>query len=166
VISAESLRALYRPATAEAAPGDEARPQRVIITCMDPRLHPEQSLGIAVGDAYVIRNAGGRASADALRSLVVACGIQGVNEVVVIHHTDCRMLALTDEDIRVRLAKEFGIDVADGDIDFMTFSDVETSVLSDVTSVRESVFLPDTLAVSGFVCDIGSGRLERVPVEG
>jgi carbonic anhydrase len=167
VISAESLRTLYRPATSSAAAvDDEAGARLAIITCMDPRLRPERSLGIDVGDAYVIRNAGGRASADALRSLAVASAILGADEVAVIHHTGCRMLTLTGEDIRSRLGRQHGVDAMDVDIDFMTFSSLETSVVSDVTRVKESAFLPETLTVSGFVCDTASGRLERVPVPG
>jgi carbonic anhydrase len=137
-----------------------------VITCMDPRLHAERSLGINVGDAYVIRNAGGRASDDALRSVVVACAISGLERIVIIHHTECGLLTSTDEDLRKRLRSRLGVDVQAGSIDFMTFSDVETSVRSDIARIRQSVFVPKTLTILGFVCETGSGRLERVRTKG
>jgi carbonic anhydrase len=165
VISAESLRALYRPTATAAAADGESRIGPAIITCMDPRLHPERSLGINVGDAYVIRNAGGRASDDAVRSVVVACAISGVDRIVIIHHTDCGLLTFTDEGIKKRLRSRHGVDVQAGNIDFMTFSDLETSVRSDIARIRQSAFVPKTLTIVGFVCDTGSGRLKQVRTE-
>src|SRR5438270_13827789 len=82
--------------------------QVAVVTCMDARLHPEKFLGLDVGDAHVIRNAGGRASDDAIRSLIISSRLLGTNEYLVIHHTDCGMLTFSNEDLHQRLADETG----------------------------------------------------------
>ncbi len=74
-----------------------------IVTCMDARIHPEQALGLEIGDAHMIRNAGGRVSDDALRSLVISSRLLGTNEFAVIHHTDCGMLTFTNDDLHTKL---------------------------------------------------------------
>src|SRR6476659_10400260 len=91
-----------------------------IVACMDARLHPETFLGLDIGDAHVIRNAGGRASDDALRSLIISNRLLGTNEYLVIHHTDCGMLTFSNEELRQRLAEETGADASE--FDFMPFS--------------------------------------------
>src|SRR5215471_10446141 len=83
-----------------------------ILTCMDARLDPAKFLGLQEGDAHVIRNAGGRASADALRSLVISQRLLGTREVVVIHHTDCGMLTFSNEQLRDQIRRELGADAA------------------------------------------------------
>jgi carbonic anhydrase len=132
-----------------------------ILTCMDARLDPAKALGLAEGDAHVIRNAGGRASDDALRSLAISQQLLGTREVVVIHHTDCGMQTFTNADLRARLRTELGADAAG--IDFLPFSDVEASVRQDVAAIRESPLVPRDVAVSGFVYDVRTGRLQAVP---
>lgn len=128
----------------------------VILTCMDARIDPAQAFGVAEGDAHVIRNAGGRASEDALRSLVISTQLLGTREVLVIHHTDCGMLTFTNEQLQARL----GADAAG--IDFLPFSDVEQSVRDDMATIRASPLLPDDLAVRGFIYDVRSGHLREV----
>src|ERR671937_1966982 len=81
-----------------------------VLACMDARLHPAKFLGLEIGDAHVIRNAGGRASDDAIRSLIISQRLLGTNEVLVIHHSDCGMLTFTNDDLRARLAQETGAD--------------------------------------------------------
>src|SRR3954467_14076303 len=83
----------------------------VILTCMDARLHPEKFLGLDIGDAHVIRNAGGRVSDDALRSLVISERLLGTTEIVVIHHTDCGMLTFTNEQLAAKIKQDVGADV-------------------------------------------------------
>jgi carbonic anhydrase len=131
-----------------------------ILTCMDARLDPAKALGLAEGDAHVIRNAGGRASDDALRSLAISQQLLGTREVVVIHHTDCGMQTFTNDDLRARLRAELGADAAG--IDFLPFSDLEASVRQDVAAIRESPLVPRDVAVSGFVYDVQTGRLHEV----
>ncbi len=128
----------------------------VILTCMDARIDPAQAFGVTEGDAHVIRNAGGRASEDALRSLVISTQLLGTREVLVIHHTDCGMLTFTNEQLQARL----GADAAG--IDFLPFSDLEQSVRDDMATIRASPLLPDDLAVRGFIYDVRSGHLREV----
>ncbi len=162
MISAESLNRLYRAPGGRLTPDGPDQPSvwLAIVTCMDHRLRPERSLGVGIGDAHVIRNAGGRASDDALRSLIIARSLLGVNEIVVIHHTGCRMMTFTDEQLRDDLNQELGVDVSA--IEFLSFTDASGSVRADVERIRESPLIPDYIAVSGFVCNTENGHLEQI----
>jgi carbonic anhydrase len=143
--------------------GDLSAPpkQRVaVLTCMDARLHPEKFLGLEVGDAHIIRNAGGRASDDALRSLVISQQLLGTQEVVVIHHTDCGMLTFSNEDLAARCRETLGVDVQDQD--FMPFSDLEQSVRDDVETLRTSRLIPAEVVISGAIYDVRTGELRTV----
>src|SRR5438105_14548306 len=93
-----------------------------VLTCMDARLHPARFLGLELGDAHVIRNAGGRASDDAIRSLVISEQLLGTNTVVVIHHTVCGMLTFSNEDLRTKLKQQLNADAEH--IDFLPFKDL------------------------------------------
>ena len=136
--------------------------QAAVVTCMDARLHPAKFLGLDLGDAHVIRNAGGRVSDDALRSLIISSRLLGTTEFVVIHHTDCGMLTFTNEDLRGKLVDETGADASG--IDFLPFPDLEESVREDVKRVRASAFIDHAIPVTGYVYDVRTGRL--TPVEG
>ncbi len=132
--------------------------QVAIVTCMDARLHPAKFLGLNVGDAHVIRNAGGRVSDDALRSLIISSHLLGTQEFAVIHHTDCGMLTFSNDDLRRKLADRGD---ASG-IDFLPFSDNEASVREDVDAIRNSPFIPDGIGVSGYIYDVETGALQTV----
>jgi carbonic anhydrase len=134
--------------------------QSAVLTCMDARLHPEKFLGLEIGDAHMIRNAGGRASDDAIRSLVISSHLLGTNEYVVIHHTDCGMLTFGNEDLRQILKERLDADASH--IDFLPFSDLEESVRDDVRRIQESPFIPKGIPVRGFVYDVRTGRLSAV----
>ncbi|MGQ0668539.1 MAG: beta-class carbonic anhydrase [Actinomycetota bacterium] len=131
-----------------------------VLACMDARLHPERFLGLEIGDAHVIRNAGGRASDDAIRSLIISSNLLGTNEYVVIHHTDCGMLTFTNDDLRSKLAERYGADASG--VDFLPFGDLEESVREDVRRIRGSSFIPGDISVSGYVYDVRTGRLNPV----
>jgi carbonic anhydrase len=131
-----------------------------ILTCMDARLHPEQFCGLDFGDAHVIRNAGGRASDDAIRSLVISQRLLGTDEVIVIHHTDCGMLTFSNEQLVGKINDDLGSDA--GDWDFLPFSDLEQSVIDDVDTLRSSSLIPDHIPVAGAIYDVGSGKLHEV----
>ncbi|GAC1512846.1 MAG: carbonic anhydrase [Chloroflexota bacterium] len=131
-----------------------------VLTCMDARLHPEKFLGLDFGDAHVIRNAGGRASDDAIRSLIISSELLNTTECVVIHHTDCGMLTFSSDDLRKKIKEERGQDASH--IDFLTFNDLARSVQEDVQRIQDSPLVKDSIAVSGFVYDVQTGRLEPV----
>src|SRR5256885_16199064 len=131
--------------------------QVAVLTCMDARIDPARILGLEEGDAHVIRNAGGRASEDAIRSLVISQQLLGTNTVVVIHHTDCGMLTFSNADLRTKLKQELK---ADADhIDFLPFTDLEQSVRDDVATLKASPLIPDNVDISGFIYDVSSGKL-------
>jgi carbonic anhydrase len=130
--------------------------QVAIVACMDARLHPAKFLGLELGDAHVIRNAGGRASDDAIRSLIISSQLLGTKEFAVIHHTDCGMLTFSNEDMVAKLGEEAGA------IDFLPFSDNEASVREDVEKIRNSPLIPDGIPVSGYIYDVNTGALQTV----
>jgi carbonic anhydrase len=143
--------------------GELAMPPRrrfAILTCMDARLDPAKALGLAEGDAHVIRNAGGRASDDALRSLVISQQLLGTQEVIVIHHTDCGMLTFSNDDLRGLLSERLAADA--GEIDFLPFSDVAQSVRDDVETIRTSPYIAADIPVSGLIYDVRTGQLHAV----
>ena len=128
-----------------------------VLTCMDARIDPARVLGLEEGDAHVIRNAGGRASDDAIRSLVISEQLLGTNTVVVIHHTDCGMLTFSNDDLRSKIKQELK---ADADhIDFLPFKDLEQSVRDDVATLKASPLIPKNVDISGYIYDVKSGRL-------
>ena len=131
-----------------------------VLACMDARLHPSKFLGLEIGDAHVIRNAGGRASDDAIRSLIISQRLLGTKEVLVIHHTDCGMLTFTNDQLREKLKAETGNDASK--IDFLPFPELDRSVRDDVKRIKESPFVDKDVAVTGFVYDVNTGRLRRI----
>jgi carbonic anhydrase len=131
-----------------------------VLTCMDARLDPAKALGLDEGDAHVIRNAGGIASDDAVRSVVISHTLLGTQEALVIGHTDCGMLTFTNDDLRTRLLAERGVDATH--VDFQPFPDAAARVRSSVRRLRETPLLPDSFAVHGFVYDVATGRIEPV----
>ncbi len=149
-----------------------------ILTCMDARLDPARYAGLSEGDAHVIRNAGGRASDDAIRSLVISYKLLGTREWFVVHHTDCGMELFTNEVIRGLLGKSLETaqltangfeDVGAGpgstagdDIDWLTIADQRQSVVDDVRRIREHPLVPSSIPIHGYVFDVRSGRLIEV----
>ena len=150
-----------------------------ILTCMDARLDPAKYAGLAEGDAHVIRNAGGRASDDAIRSLVISYKLLGTREWFVIHHTDCGMEFFTDEVMRSLLANSLetaalgpegftdvgtGPGSAEGNyIDWLTITDNAQSVAEDVARIRNHPLVPDRIPIHGYLYDVRTGRLIEVP---
>jgi len=130
------------------------------VVCMDARLHPEKFLGLQIGDAHIIRNAGGVASDDAIRSLAISTHLLGTKEFGVVHHTDCGMLTFTNDDMHAKLKEELGVDASD--IDFLPFPDLEQSVRDDVQKIKDSPLLPDGIPVSGYVYEVETGKLREI----
>lgn len=130
-----------------------------VVACMDARLDVHRVLGLAEGDAHVIRNAGGAVTDDVIRSLAISQRLLGTREIVLIHHTDCGMLTFTNDALRSQLRERF--DGQSTDLDFLPFSDVEQSVRDDVAAIRDHSFIPDDIPVSGFIYDVTTGKLIR-----
>ena len=165
MISLESLRGLYRssPSPSDREPDGEPEGLVAVVTCMDHRLRPERSLGIPSGRAYVVRNAGGRVTDDALRSLVLAWSQLGASEMVVIQHTSCGMASVTDQQVRDHIEEQLGVDAST--VNFYPITDLRSSVRADVRRVRDSPFIPGEIPVSGFICDTDTGQLDVVDAD-
>ena len=132
-----------------------------VLTCIDARIDPAKLLGLEIGDAHVLRNAGGRASDDAIRSLIVSSWILGTREFAVIHHTDCGMGYFSNDELIQKLKEASGEDFSS--TDFLTFTDVDESVRDDVARIRDlGSKLPEGVKVSGYVYDVTSGALREV----
>lgn len=127
---------------------------------MDSRLHVAQALGLALGDAHILRNAGGRVTDDIIRSLVISQQQLGTREIVVLHHTDCGAQSFTNEAFAAQLERDLGVDVHDKD--FFTVSDVEESVREDIAILRNSPLIPEDVVISGAVYDVDTGRMREI----
>jgi carbonic anhydrase len=130
-----------------------------VLACMDARLDPAKVLGLNEGDAHVIRNAGGVASDDALRSLAISQNLLGTEEIVLIHHTDCGMLTFTDDEFADKLQEETGQRPS---WPILTFDDLEQSVRDSIDRIKRSPFVPKTQSIRGFVYDVETGQLREV----
>jgi carbonic anhydrase len=150
-----------------------------ILTCMDARLDPAKYAGLSEGDAHVIRNAGGRASDDAIRSLVISHKLLGTQEFFVVHHTNCGMELFTGEIISGLLKQSLDTATIDATgwhdhgtspgsdagehIEWLTFSDNASSVAEDVERIRNHPLVPTYIPIYGFIYDVTSGKLIEVP---
>ena len=163
------------------AKGELALPparQFAILTCMDARLDPAKYAGLAEGDAHVIRNAGGRATDDAIRSLVISHKLLGTREWFVIHHTNCGMELFSDEVMADLLDDDLATASFDGKswsnphhhgghaaghfIKWHTIKDQESSVVQDVRRIREHPLVPSNVPIYGYIYDVKTGRLNEV----
>jgi len=132
----------------------------VILTCMDSRMDLEQLLGLHVGDAHMIRNAGGLATQDAIRSLILSTHLLGTRAIAIIQHTECGLLSISDEEFRSRLSASTGKDASH--LEFHGFRDLDHNVREQVAKVRQDPFLPRSIEVRGFVYDVKRGSLREV----
>ncbi|GLC33078.1 hypothetical protein PLESTB_000372900 [Pleodorina starrii] len=132
----------------------------LVLACMDARLHVEKVLGIKNGACHCVRNAGGRASDDALRSIAISQRLLGTKEVHIVHHTDCGMLTFTNEQLASKIKEDLGVDV--GDRDFLPFANLEKSVLDDIRTVSESPFVAPGTQVHGYIYEVETGKLRVV----
>jgi carbonic anhydrase len=150
-----------------------------ILTCMDARLDPARFAGFSEGDAHVIRNGGGRATEDAIRSLVISYKLLGTTEWFVIHHVDCGMLTFTNDVMRDLLSKSLepasltesgwtdtgkGSGSHEGDfIEWLPIHDQVQSVVDDVRRIKSHPLVPASIPVYGYIFDVKTGRLNEVP---
>ena len=133
--------------------------QIAIVTCMDARLSPYVMLGLAEGDAHVIRNAGGVITDDEIRSLAISQRLLGTREIVLIHHTDCGMLTFTDDEFKQQIQEDVGVKPH---FSMESFSDLEEDVRQSIARVKASPFIPNKDSVRGFVYEVETGRLREV----
>ena len=129
-----------------------------VIACMDARLTVEDVLGLRTGDAHIIRNAGGLATDDAIRSLVISQHLLGTEEVIVVEHTGCGMLTFEDDAVRQQIAAETGTIL---DIPFHSFPDLESNLRAQVERIRSHPWVRN-VPVSGLIYEVESGRLHQV----
>ena len=128
-----------------------------VVTCMDSRIEPLLMLGLSPGDAKILRNAGGRVTGDVLRTLVLAVHLLGVERVMVVQHTDCRMATVNDDEAHAAILDASGTDTRS--LEFRTIQDQQETLERDVLRVRSSPYLPEGLPVVGCVYDVSTGRL-------
>ena len=130
-----------------------------VVACMDARLNVYAILGLAEGEAHVIRNAGGVITDDEIRSLTISQRLLGTREVILIHHTDCGMLTFTDDGFKAGIQKETGIKPAWA---AEAFPDPDDDVRQSIARIKASPFIPHTDSVRGFVFDVATGKLREV----
>lgn len=131
-----------------------------VITCIDSRIEPLAMLGLAPGDAKVIRNAGARVTDDALRSLVLAVNLLGVLRVALVAHTDCALAQSTDAELRAQVSERVGADASGWE--FHAIGDQAAALSEDIARIRGCPLLPADLVVGGFVYDVETGLLDQV----
>jgi carbonic anhydrase len=154
--AAEEFHQHFSPDGLTAAPTRHV----VVLSCMDARLDLFRLLGLAIGDSHILRNAGGRATDDAIRSLVVSANWLGTRRALVIHHTGCGLFGETDDSMREHVRESIGLDPVN--IEFHPIADLEASVREDVARIRACEFLPAEYEVRGAIYDVATGALAPV----
>jgi carbonic anhydrase len=132
-----------------------------VLACMDARLNVNELLGLRIGEAHIIRNAGGIATEDAIRSLIISHELLGTEEFIVINHTDCGMLTFKDQELQEKISEKYKSNASD--IVFHSFDDLEKNVKRQVDKIKSTPFLVDTVSVNGFVYDVKTGKIKEIP---
>jgi carbonic anhydrase len=153
--NAERYAAEFDLADAPARPASKV----AIVACMDARLIPTRLFGLREGDAHVIRNAGGVVTDDEIRSLAISQRLLGTEEIILVHHTDCGMLGLSEDEFRRSLEAETGIRPSWA---VEAFDDLDEDVRQSIARIRASPFIPRKDAIRGFVYEVETGRLREV----
>lgn len=146
--------------------GDLLSPPRLkvaVLACMDARLDVQKILGLKEGDAHVIRNAGGVATDDAIRSLVISQRLLGTEEIVLLHHSDCGMLTFRDDELKRQIETETGVRPP---FAMEAFADTAADVRQSIRRVLNSPFVPHKSSVRGFVYDVATGQMEEIALSG
>ena len=130
-----------------------------VVACMDARLHVSAILGLEVGDAHIIRNAGGVVTDDAIRSLVISQRLLGTKEIILIHHSDCGMVTFSDDAVKAQIKDETGIRPP---FALEAFRDSADDVRQSIARIKSSPFIPHRDSVRGFVYDVATGQLNEV----
>jgi carbonic anhydrase len=130
-----------------------------VVACMDARLHVSAILGLEIGDAHIIRNAGGVVTDDAIRSLVISQRLLGTKEIILIHHSDCGMVTFSDDAVKAQIKDDTGIRPP---FSLEAFPDAADDVRQSIARIKASPFIPHRDSVRGFVYDVSTGRLNEV----
>lgn len=130
-----------------------------LVACMDARLDVHKILGLAEGDAHVIRNAGGVVTDDVIRSLLISQRLLGTRDIILVHHTDCGMLTFRDDDLRQQIQREIGLKPP---FALEAFADLEEDVRQSMARIQASPLVPHRDSVRGFVYDVRTGALREV----
>ncbi len=131
-----------------------------VLACMDTRIIVENVLGLNVGEAHIIRNAGGIATDDAIRSLIISHELLGTQEFIVLNHTECGLLKLTDKEFQKKLTEKYNSDAST--MKFHFFPNLEQNVREQVNKIKSTPFLSSEISVVGFIYDVRTGKLTRV----
>ncbi|MEA2645708.1 MAG: carbonic anhydrase [Chloroflexota bacterium] len=150
----------YQATYRDTGAAGRARRGLAVLTCIDSRVDPLRALGLRVGDAKIIRNAGARVTDDALRSLILATNLLGVTRVCIVHHTNCAVMGTSNAEVARRIEAARGVDASGWD--FMASTDQVATIRRDVAELKACSLLPD-LEVGGFILELHSGEL--VPVD-
>jgi carbonic anhydrase len=164
VISPESLHEEFRANSGTDNDAAPPEPRFVVLACMDRGVQPEHDLGLPAGSARIVQNAGGRASDDALRSLVLAWNALGAEEFVVLHHTGCTLATHTNEALQRAASAASGADASGQD--FLVVTDPDGGVTDDVERIRAHELIPADIAIVGLVHDVDHGSLRLVVGDG
>lgn len=132
-----------------------------VLTCIDSRIEPLAMLGLAPGDAKILRNAGARVTDDMLRTLVLAVHLLGVDRIAIVHHTNCAMVGVTDDELRARLAAMSDVDAAGWE--FHAVPDAAAALAEDLAALRDCPLLPNSIPVAAFLYHVETGRLTTFP---
>lgn len=142
-------------------PGRPPRLRLAVLTCLDCRLHVPELLGLELGDAHILRNAGGIVTEDVLRSVIISYHIGGTRELMIVNNTKCGMLTFDGEDLAARLRGDTG-KVPVVPAGFLTFTDLEENVREQIRKVRSHPWIPENLGVRGFIYDVDTGQLKEL----
>jgi carbonic anhydrase len=147
----------YRATFTDSGVSGRAAKGLAVVTCIDSRIEPLAVLGLRVGDAKIIRNAGARITDDTLRSLVIAVNLLAVTRVALLHHTQCAMAGVSDEEMRERIATASGADASG--LDLFTMADQRAAAAADIARLRDCPLLPAALDVGAFLFDVHTGEV-------
>jgi carbonic anhydrase len=147
----------YRTTFTDSGVTGRAAKGLAVVTCIDSRIEPLAILGLRVGDAKIIRNAGARITDDTMRSLVIAVNLLGVNRVALLHHTECAMAGVSDDDLRERIGAASGADASG--LELFTMTDQKAAAAADIERLRACRLLPAGVEVGAFIFDVHTGEV-------
>ena len=156
LMSNEKYSNAFKYATLSSSPARKL----AVLACMDTRINVENVLGLNVGEAHIIRNAGGIATDDAIRSLIISHELLGTKEFIVLNHTDCGLLKFTDNDLQKQLTDKYNTDASE--VKFHSFPNLEQNVRDQIKKIKSTPFFSPDISVFGFIYDVKTGKIIRI----